>query len=87
MIEGALFIVPLCFLAIWAIAVSTVLDLPKRNQSAKLPFKSFKRLPCRNCEFFSSNPYLKCAIHPSAAMTEHAMNCPDYRACQPKNFH
>lgn len=36
-------------------------------------------VPCRNCQFFSHNPYLKCAVHPSTAMTARAIDCSDYK--------
>lgn len=35
-------------------------------------------VPCRNCQFFANNKYLKCAVHPSAVLTEQATNCSDY---------
>jgi hypothetical protein len=31
------------------------------------------QVPCRNCQFFSSNPYLPCAVHPGMALTENAV--------------
>jgi hypothetical protein len=34
--------------------------------------------PCVTCQFFSNNAYLRCAVHPSVALTEKAINCPDY---------
>jgi hypothetical protein len=40
------------------------------------------QIPCKNCRFYSHNPYLKCATHPSIVLTEKAIECPDY--C-PKN--
>lgn len=36
-------------------------------------------VPCRNCRFFSHNPYLKCAVNPSIAMTAQAIDCSDYK--------
>lgn len=36
-------------------------------------------VPCRNCRFFSHNPYLKCAVNPSNAMTARAIGCFDYK--------
>lgn len=36
------------------------------------------QIPCLNCQFFSGSRYLKCALHPTEAMTEAAINCPDY---------
>jgi adenosine deaminase len=36
------------------------------------------RVPCKHCKFYSSNPILKCAIHPSKVLTPDAIHCPDY---------
>jgi hypothetical protein len=36
------------------------------------------RVPCRHCRFYSSNPILKCAIHPSKVLTPDVIHCPDY---------
>ena len=33
---------------------------------------------CSNCQFFTKNYYLKCPVHPSEALTEDAIHCPDY---------
>lgn len=41
--------------------------------------------PCRNCQFYDKNPYLKCAVHPSWVFTEHATNCVDY--CNKNQHH
>lgn len=43
---------------------------------------SFSQSPCRKCQFFSNNFYLKCAVHPTIVLTKEADNCPDYN---PKN--
>lgn len=40
----------------------------------------YHKIPCRRCRYFSLNPYLCCAIHPSLALTEQAIDCPDYCA-------
>lgn len=45
------------------------------------------QVPCRNCQFFSSNPYLQCAVHPGMALTENAVNCSDYCPQKRKLFH
>lgn len=44
--------------------------------------KHLQRVPCRNCQFFSNNAYLKCAVQPSIVLTEKALNCCDYRLKQ-----
>ena len=41
--------------------------------------KRFQKVPCRNCQYFSNNPYLKCAVNPDAVLTEEALKCSEYR--------
>jgi hypothetical protein len=36
------------------------------------------KIPCQNCHFFSKNSLLKCAVHPTTAMTTDAVGCSDY---------
>lgn len=43
-----------------------------------LMIEHFHQLPCRNCRYFTNNPYLKCAVQPSTALTIQALNCSDY---------
>ena len=39
---------------------------------------SLQKVRCKNCQFFSNNRYLKCAIQPSIVLTKEAENCADY---------
>ncbi|MBD2342688.1 hypothetical protein [Anabaena subtropica] len=36
------------------------------------------QLPCKNCQFYANNHYLKCAVQPSVVLTEEAKNCSEY---------
>jgi hypothetical protein len=36
------------------------------------------KIPCQNCYFFSKNSLLKCAVHPTTAMTTEAAGCSDF---------
>ncbi|QLE55990.1 hypothetical protein [Nostoc sp. TCL26-01] len=40
--------------------------------------KGLHQLPCRNCQFYSNNHYLKCAVNPSIVLTEEAKKCSEY---------
>jgi hypothetical protein len=42
------------------------------------PVRYFSQVPCRKCRFFSSNPYLKCTVHPSIVLKTQAKDCSDY---------
>lgn len=44
--------------------------------------KSPNKVPCRNCQYFNSNYYIKCAVHPSNVMTDRAVDCKDYRSAK-----
>ncbi len=44
-----------------------------------ISFARFSSSPCRNCEYFDRNLYLKCAVHPNRVLTRQASNCIDYR--------
>ncbi|PIG91825.1 hypothetical protein CSQ79_19845 [Gloeocapsopsis sp. IPPAS B-1203] len=45
------------------------------------------RVPCMHCHFFSTNPYLRCAINPVTVLTKEAINCSEYRCCNSKHLH
>jgi len=47
-----------------------------KNRSATLQY--FNQVPCRTCQFFTNNQYLKCAVHPSTVLKQQAINCSDY---------
>jgi hypothetical protein len=40
--------------------------------------KQMYQIPCANCQFFIDNPFLKCTVHPTIALTEDAIHCRDY---------
>lgn len=77
--DGALILIPLCFLSAWAIAIVIAVGIPKglRRQVFSPPRP---KVPCRNCQFFSVNPYLQCAVHPSTVLTGKAADCSDFRS-------
>jgi hypothetical protein len=44
--------------------------------------KGLHQLPCKNCQYYCNNHYLKCAVQPSIVLTDEAKNCSEYL---PKN--
>ncbi len=40
--------------------------------------KGLHKVPCKNCQFYSNNNYLKCAVKPDVVMTEEAKDCSEY---------
>jgi hypothetical protein len=59
------------------IATSIYACIPKRWQHS-FSFKPRHKVPCHGCQYFSGNPYLKCALHPVTVLTEQAVDCTDY---------
>lgn len=47
-------------------------------QEKKSVQKPIQLAPCTKCRYFSSNSYIRCAVHPSKALTAQAIDCPDY---------
>lgn len=52
----------------------------RRSLDNKIVFKinTIHKVPCKNCQFYSNNNYLKCAVQPSIVLTEEAKNCSEY---------
>ena len=43
------------------------------------------KVPCKNCQFYNHNNYLKCAVNPAEVLTEKAHDCREY-CPQPKKL-
>lgn len=89
----ALSLAPLGFIFIWAIFLLIFHKL-RNNTDDKIYLngKILQKLPCKKCQFFANNHYLKCAVKPDTVLTEKAMNCGEYApkkvSFPPKNlFH
>jgi len=61
----------------YANAASIYACIPKGRQHL-FNFKPRHKVPCHRCQYFSGNPYLKCALHPVTVLTEQAVDCADY---------
>jgi len=65
-------------LIILATAALIYARIPKTIQHS-FSLKLCSKVPCHRCQYFSHNPYLKCALHPESVLTEQAVDCQDYR--------
>ena len=61
------------FLTIWFHIQKMV-----RNKEQKRTIEYHEQFSCKKCRFFVDNVYLKCAVHPTTALTKQALNCSDY---------
>ncbi len=50
------------------------------RKEAAVNIKASHQIPCKNCEFYSNDPHLKCAVNPSVVLKEQAIDCSDYCA-------
>jgi hypothetical protein len=75
----AISLTPLAVLITW---VSFFILLRKhqtsRDNKRNFIINTLRKVPCKNCQFYSNNHYLKCAVQPSLVMTEEAKNCSEY---------
>jgi hypothetical protein len=40
------------------------------------------RIPCDRCQYCTGNPVLKCTVRPYTALSEQAIDCPDFVTLQ-----
>lgn len=78
--DGSLVLVPLCFIAIWVGLIYVIADTWKFNRKETKISRELTQLPCKKCQFFNNNHYLKCAVNPHVVMTRAANKCQDYRS-------
>ncbi|XGV96781.1 MAG: hypothetical protein ACAF41_29160 [Leptolyngbya sp. BL-A-14] len=78
--NSTLFVLPFSLLTIGTIALFCFKQQAKGHNSLGTDdrLRLYKRVPCRRCAFFKNNPYLKCAIRPSDALTAKAIECSDF---------
>ena len=72
LILGGLVIIGSIVAAIYARIPMTI----QRSSS----LKSYSNVQCFKCQYFSQNPYVKCALHPDTVLTEQAVDCRDYHS-------
>jgi hypothetical protein len=77
---------PIYFVSGWVILGLILAAILTVVRSEMFRVELVPEVPCKKCRFFSSNPYLRCAVHPCTVLTEKAMHCTDYRPQERKLF-
>ncbi|MDZ8051932.1 MAG: hypothetical protein RMX68_012275 [Aulosira sp. ZfuVER01] len=77
--DVAISLTPLALLISWLVFFLML----RKNQvggdnKKNFVINSLHKVPCKNCKYYSSNHYLKCAVQPSIVMTVEAKNCSEY---------
>jgi hypothetical protein len=73
--NNIVFLSIITFIVIASIFSNILFKKRKKNAFA---FGVAPKNPCEQCRYLSCNSYLKCALHPSVALTVHAIDCQDY---------
>ncbi|QLE46242.1 hypothetical protein FD723_39300 (plasmid) [Nostoc sp. C052] len=74
---NAAFLIIISLVILSGIAAAIYACIPKGRRHS-FNFKPHHKVPCHRCQYFSGNPYLKCALHPVTVLTEQAVDCTDY---------
>lgn len=72
-------LVPFCFGVAWLLVVVLIGNMWAAVRDVVSSARQMHEVPCANCQFFTNTHYLKCPIHPKAASSLDAIDCPDYQ--------
>jgi hypothetical protein len=72
------FLVPICFVVAWSLVLMLVWRVFAATRDAVNQAKHMHQIPCPDCQFFTGDYNLKCPVHPMSALSEDAIDCPDY---------
>ncbi|MGQ9836840.1 MAG: hypothetical protein ACUVRV_02445 [Cyanobacteriota bacterium] len=70
---------PLSRIIAWLLLLLPLWRLVRAIAAALQQAQQMHRIPCYRCQFYSGEPYLKCTVHPDYALSEAAINCPDFQ--------
>jgi hypothetical protein len=62
----------------WALVILSVWSFWAAMRDVVARSRQMHQIPCANCQFFTKDYHLKCTVHPSIALTEDAIDCPDF---------
>jgi hypothetical protein len=74
------FLKPVCFVVAWLFIGLLIHSIWTALQDAVNQAAKMHKIPCTNCQFFTGTYQLKCTVHPSIALSEAAIACPDYQS-------
>jgi hypothetical protein len=73
-------LVPLCFVSAWGLVFLLFSSIGGAVTDSVRRAQRMHQIPCANCVFFTGDYHLKCPVHPRIALSEDAIDCPDYRS-------
>ncbi|VXD11237.1 conserved hypothetical protein [Planktothrix serta PCC 8927] len=72
------FLVPICFVLAWGFLILIAWSIGAAMRDTVRRAKQMHQIPCTDCVFFTGDYHLKCPVQPKIALSEAAINCPDY---------
>lgn len=73
------FLVPICFVVAWGLMLLIVWNLGTAIADTVRRAKRMHQIPCANCTYFTKDYRLKCPVQPTIALSESAIDCPDFQ--------
>lgn len=73
-------LIPLCFVLAWAIVILTCWNVVVALRDGVSRVQQMHQIPCAHCRFFTGDYHLKCPVRPTIALSEEAIDCPDYES-------
>ncbi|MBD2101584.1 hypothetical protein [Leptolyngbya sp. FACHB-261] len=74
--------VPICFCFVWGLILMLFWNAGTGIRAGIETLKRLHQIPCVGCEFFTGDYHLKCTVRPSTALSEEAIDCPDFAPCR-----
>ncbi|MBD2111878.1 hypothetical protein H6F59_08560 [Nodosilinea sp. FACHB-141] len=71
-------LVPFCFAVAWSMIGLTLWNLVVTIRDGVNRATVMHKIPCAECRYFTNDHRLKCPIHPKIALSESAIDCPDF---------
>ncbi len=79
-------LVPLCLVLAWGLMILLLWSIIAAIADTVRRAQRMHQIPCAHCTFFTKDYHLKCPVQPLIALSEQAINCPDFCATRKIKF-
>lgn len=69
---------PICLVVAWSMVILGVWQVIAATRDGVQRAQTMHQIPCSDCSFFTNQAVLKCALHPTQALSEDAIGCKDF---------
>ncbi len=78
-------LVPLCLILAWGLMFLLLWSLVAAIRDTINRAQQMHQIPCAHCTFFTKDYHLKCPVQPLIALSEQAIDCPDFCGTRKEN--